>query len=244
MKQRLSPSKFPRLSELRREAGDPSPYYFDVEDANEIQEKHVQEIEADLQGLDSAAWESFKQDLIPLVNKPERERGWQPLLNKLNEAKGYNYLVRIGCSDVEFVPRSSSRSPDLRGRLGSSAVLCEVKTINPSDDEFESRENHSVRSIVFHLGIGFFNKLRFTLENASDQMTVYSQDTATKKIAYLVINYDDILHEYAATYSTQVAAFIANNPVPGLDIELDIKPPYYWATARESEAKPENCQFF
>ena len=61
-------------------------------------------------------------------------------------------------------------------------------------------------------------------------MTTYSQDADVKKVVYLVINYDDILHEWAATYSAQLAAFIANNPVPGLDIELDIKPPCYWAT--------------
>jgi hypothetical protein len=231
MKQRLPQHGFPRLSELRREAVDPSPYYFDVDDANQIQAKHVREIESDLQGLDAAAWELFKQDLIPLVKKRHPERGWQALLNKLNEAKGYNYLVRMGCTDVQFIPRSSSRTPDLKGRLGSNTVLCEIKTINPSDDEFKSREDHSVRSIVTQLSIGFFNKLRSTLQTARDQMTTYSQDAGIKKIVYLVVNYDDILHEYAATYSTQLAAFIASTPVPGLDIKLDIKPPYYWATA-------------
>jgi hypothetical protein len=231
MKHRLSPSEFPRLSELRREAGDPSPYYFDVEDANRIQAKHVREIESDLQGLDATAWELLKQDLIPLVKKPQPERGWQQLLSKLNEAKGYNYLVRIGCADVQFVPRSSSRTPDLKGRLGSSTVLCEVKTINPSDDEFKARKDHSVRSIVTELPIEFFNKLRSILQTARNQLTIYSQGAETKKIVYLIIDYDDILHEYAPTYSAQLAAFIASNPVPGLDIELDIKPPYYWATA-------------
>jgi hypothetical protein len=231
MKQRLPPSEFPRLSELRQEADDPSPYYFDIEDANRIQAKHVREIESDLQGLDATAWKLFKRELIPLVKKRHPERVWQPLLDKLNEARGYNYLVRIGCTDVQFIPRSSSRTPDLKGHLGSSTVLCEIKTINPSDDEFKSRKDHSVRSIVALLPIGFFNKLRSTLETARDQMTIYSQDVGADKIVYLVVNYDDLLHEYATAYSTQLAAFIANNPVPGLDIELDIKPPYYWATA-------------
>jgi hypothetical protein len=231
MKQRLPPSEFPRLSEVRQEASEPSPYFFDVEGANRTQAKHVREIESDLQGLDAAAWELFKQDLVPLVKKRHPERGWQPLLNKLNEAKGYNYLVQIGCTDVQFIPRSSSRTPDLKGRFGSSTVLCEVKTINPSDDEFRSRKDHSVRSIAAQLPIGFFNKLRSTLETARDQMTIYSQDVDAKKIVYLVVNYDDILHEYVPAYSTRLADFISNSPVHNLDIKLDIKPPYYWATA-------------
>jgi hypothetical protein len=231
MKHRLPPSEFPRLSDLRREAGNPSPYYFDLEDGNRIQAKHVREIESDLEGLDATAWELFKKDLIPLVEKPKPERGWHQLLSKLNEAKGYNYLVRIGCTDVQFVARSRWRTPDLKGRLGPSTTLCEVKTVNPSDDEFKSREDHAVRGIVTELPAAFFNKLRSTLQAARDQMTIYSQGADTKKIAYLVINYDDILHEYAATYSTQLAAFIASNPVPGLEVEFDIKPPYYWATA-------------
>src|SRR6201987_2808321 len=173
MRQRLSPSEFPKLSELRGEAGDPSPYYFDVEDGSQIQAKHVREIESDLQRLDACGWELLKGDLVPLVKKRKHERGWQPLLNKLNEAKGYNHLVRIGCTDVQFLRRSSSRTPDLKGRLGPSTVLCEVKTINPSDNEFKSREDHSVRSIVIQLPTGFFNKLRSTLETARDQMTIY-----------------------------------------------------------------------
>jgi hypothetical protein len=230
VRQRLPPSEFPRLSELRREAGDPSPYYFDIEDANHIQAKHVRETGSDLQGLDAAAWESLKTDLIPLVKKRHPERGWQPLLNKLNEAKGYNYLVRIGCTDVRFIPRSSTRTPDLKGHSGPTTVLCEVKTINPSDDEFRSRGGHSVGGIVLQLPVAFFDKLRSAMETARDQMVIYSQGADTKKIVYLVINYDDILHEYAPTYSTQLEAFFAKNPVPGLDIELDIKPPYYWAS--------------
>lgn len=177
-------------------------YYFDFEDANRIQAKHVRGIESDLQGLDVTAWELFKQDLLLLVKKHHPERGWQPLLNKLNEAKGYNYLVRIGCTDVQFIPRSSSRTPDLKGRLGSNTVLCETKTINPSDDEFRAREGRSVRNIVIQLPIGFFNKLRSTLETARVQMTSYSQEADTKKIVYLVVNYDDILHECSDLLNT------------------------------------------
>jgi len=229
MEQRLPPLEFPRLSELRREAGDPAPYYFDLEDGNRIQAKHVREIESDLQGLDDAAWGLLKLDLIPLLGKRHPERSWQPLLNKLNEARGYNYLVRIGCADVQFVPRSSSRTPDLKGRLWSSTVLCEVKTINPSDDEFTAREDHSVRSIAIQLPAAFFNKLGSTLRTARDQMTIYSEGADTKKIVYLVIDYDDILHQFAPTYSKQLEAFFAQRPVPGLDVELDIKPPCYWA---------------
>jgi len=228
MKQRLSPTDFPRLTELRRDAGEPDPYYFDIEHNSAVQAKHVREIESDLQRLDDAAWDVLKTDLIPLVKKRHPQRGWQHLLNKLNEAKGYNYLVGIGCSDVEFIPRASTQTPDLKGRLGSRKVLCEVKTISPSDDEFGCRSGGSVRSIETQLSAEFFNKLRSTLEDAREQMLAYCPDTETKRVGYVVVNYDDILHEYALRYSAQLKAFVEGEPVPGLDIEFDIKPPYYW----------------
>jgi hypothetical protein len=77
----------------------------------------------------------------------------------------------------------------------------------------------------------FFNKFKSTLETARNQMTTYyPMTTEIRKIVYVIMNYDDILHEYASNYATQLEAFIATKPVPDLEIVFEVKPPFYWAT--------------
>jgi len=141
-------------------------------------------MDADLQGLDPASWSHLKADLVPLLAKKDARRGWEPLFDKLNEAKGYNYLVRIGCKDVRFIPRSlrqGQKTLDLQGALGPTKVLCEVKTINVSQVELAHRKNASVRTILTQLPVEFFDKLKSTLETARNQMTAFCPAAGTKK---------------------------------------------------------------
>jgi predicted xylose isomerase-like sugar epimerase len=79
--------------------------------------------------------------------------------------------------------------------------------------------------------VEFFNKLKKTLETARDQMAGYCSAAGTRKIALVVINYDDMLHEYVRNYSAQIEAFVATKPVPDLEIVFDAKPAFYFATA-------------
>jgi hypothetical protein len=58
--------------------------------------KQFQDIEGDLQGLDVAAWTYLKAQVAPLLTAKHETRGWQPLFDKLNQAKAFNYLVRMG----------------------------------------------------------------------------------------------------------------------------------------------------
>ena len=62
-------------------------------------------------------------------------------------------------------------------------------------------------------------------------MVTFCSDPDTRRIAYVIVDFDDSLHEYAQEYSKQIAAFIATQPVPGLNIVFDIKPPFYSAMA-------------
>jgi hypothetical protein len=227
-------SDLARLYELGDEAGgSPGSYDFDVGD-NRIHLKFLRDLENELQGLDSASWDLLKSEAAPLVAKKDMKRGWQPLWDKLNEAKGYNYLVSLGCSEVGLVRRASAQrqqTPDVEGSLGATKVLCEVKTINPSEDELAHRRDFSVRTISIRLPPGFFSKLKKTLETARNQMAAYCPTPGTRKIALVVINYDDMLHEYVANYSVQIHAFVATKPVPDLEIVFDVKPAFYFATA-------------
>jgi hypothetical protein len=163
------------------------------------------------------------------------KHGWRPLWDKLNEAKGYNYLARIGCSDVRLIPRASvtlQRTPDVEGMLEETNILCEVKTINPSEDEMAHRSrDFSVSTTSIRLSAKFFDKLKKTLETARDQMAAYCSAVGTRKIALVVVNYDDMLHRFVENYSTQIDAFVAAKPVPDLEIVFDVKPAFYFARA-------------
>jgi hypothetical protein len=64
-----------------------------------------------------------------LLTVRDAKRGWQPLFDKLNQAKAFNYLRWIGWVNVEFIPPSTEtgqQTPDLRAESGSNKVLCEV----------------------------------------------------------------------------------------------------------------------
>jgi antitoxin HicB len=232
--------QLPRVYELRDMAQSPpsaEAYFSDFDNKlgeSSVRLKHFQDIEAELQGLDASAWSYLKAQLAPLLTLRNEKRGWQALFDKLNEAKGYNHLVSVGYTSVEFVPTSSvngQRTPDLQGRLAGVRVLCEVKTINISEVEATRRANDDAGSISRHLTGGFFSKLASDIETAKSQMAAYDADNSTKKIVYIVVNFDDSLHEYADDLSAQIDSFIAANPMSQIDVVFHIKPPFYSATA-------------
>ena len=195
--------------------------------------KIFRHLEVQLQQLDPIAWAHLKQKLQPLLTRKHPTRGWQSIFDTMNEAKAYAYLHGIGCTEVKFIPESSEKgrkTPDLEANLGNHKVLCEVKTINISDEEAQTRHDQLSRQIFATLPEGFFNKLRADLNRAKEQMDSVSISTDTKKFVYVTINFDDSLHEYAEAYREQIQFHILRNIDDGLDIFLDIKPPYYSAT--------------
>ena len=73
-------------------------------------------IEADLQSLDTAAWEAIKTKLEHWP-KAHKARAFEPLYDILNEVKGCRYLCEIGCVGVKFLSesrRKNEKTPDLR----------------------------------------------------------------------------------------------------------------------------------
>jgi len=61
-------------------------------------------------------------------------------------------------------------------------------------------------------------------------MAAYCPECCVRKIAYVIVNFDDSLHEYADYYSDQINRFVAANPVLGIELAFHIKPPFYSAT--------------
>ena len=228
-------SRVYELQDLIESPRPPDAYFrdFDQSLADYPQKRrHFRDIESDLQGLDPAAWAFLKADVTSLLTARDAKRGWQALFDILNHAKAYNHLKRLGCTDIAFIPLSPVKgqlTPDIRADLNSMRVLCEVKTINISEVEAARRQSGGVGTSTDRLEPGFFNKLTSDLLRAKEQMLAYDADVATRKIVYVVVNFDDSLHEYADRYQGQIDQYVTSKPVPGLEITFDIKPPFYAA---------------
>lgn len=229
--------EFPRIFELRDSLPSPLPggFAFPALDQTIIEypqkRKFLREIEAELQGLDLTAWAALKAKLTPLPKK-HKKRVLQPLYDTLNEAKGYDYLVGTGYANVHFIPESAikgQKTPDLGADAQGHKVLCDVKTINISDKEIDRRRSGGVGTSTDQLGSGFLGKLKSDLERAKAQMLAYDPECTVRKIAYVVVNYDDGLHEYADRYWLQITHFMTENPIPDLEVEFDIKLPFHSA---------------
>ena len=61
-------------------------------------------------------------------------------------------------------------------------------------------------------------------------MAAYDADNSMRKIVYIIVNFDDSLHEYRDDYSAQIDLFIAANPTPEIETVFHIKPRFYSAT--------------
>jgi hypothetical protein len=231
--------ELPRIYELRDLLPVPpscGAYFRDLDRTlSEIPQKlrQYRDIEQDLQGLDPVAWSFLKSELAPLLTAKHPKRGWQPLFDKLNQAKAYNYLKRAGHTHVEFISPSvikGQRTPDLRAYTDAMEALCEVKTINVSEIEANRRHAGSVGTIEAQLSGGFFTKLASDLAEAKAQIDAYDASPGIKRIAYMIVNFDDSLNEYGDLYRLQIEQHMKiNNPAPDLDVVFDIKPPFYSA---------------
>ncbi len=216
---------------------------------NPVKRKHFLHLEGELAGLDAVAWAHLKTQVLPLFESRDEVRGWQAAFDKLNEARAYNYLARLGYTEVTFIPVSSvsgQKTPDLQGKLGIKTILCEVKTINPSDLEAAARSAVANGQIVAgstqgSLSDAFFRKLTATLVAAETQMKSYCPDGTARQIVYIILNFDDLLNQYVEDYLGQIQAYVAAATLPKVEIIFDAKPSYYSATSKSTPSRLFMC---
>jgi hypothetical protein len=227
--------ELPRIYEFRDSLPDPVPasaYFQNLDKSlseNPQKLRQYRDLEQDLAALDPAAWAFLKSDVTPLFRVKHEMRGWQQLFDKLNQAKAYNHLKRVGYETVRFLPPSSvqgRKTPDLEARKDSRRALCEVKTINVSDIEAHRRVLGGVIEVSDQLKPGFFGKLTSDLALAQEQMAAFDADPAVTKLAYVIVNFDDSLHEYADRYREQIERYMADHPTPALEVAFFWKPPF------------------
>jgi len=183
-----------------------------------------------LQSLDSAAWEFLKNKLAkPLTKWDEKHgRGQQQLIDILNEALAYLFLKReIGCPDIQFIPESEINgieTPDLEGRLGNIKVICEVKTINISDDEALTRRE---MSLSFRLrcdqpsrvlGEAFFKKLSDKLAKAKNQIQACDSSNEARHIVYIIPNFDDMWETHKEKYFQKIDDSLSKDIIQAIEI--------------------------
>ena len=190
--------QYPRLRELSKPFEDIAESYFyrfwpDFHKLP-VRVQAFDRLEAELKVLDQHAWKFLQNEASHLVRHKHPKRGWTQLFDKLNEAKGYSYLIDQGCTDPAFIPRSTRErveTPDLRATLDNVPILCEVKTINVSDYLIKAWHNRDVREVQNHVTPELTAKLESTLAKAKSQLTSFESALNAKRIAYFVINFDD-----------------------------------------------------
>ena len=74
--------------------------------------------------------------------------------------------------------------------------------------------------------------MQFDIEQAEQQMAAYDPNPATKRLAYIVVKFDDVLHECGDAYRSQIDEFMASARLTAeLDVVFDIDPAFYAAMA-------------
>lgn len=212
----------PRLFELRELIEDPSSpdaYFADFE--LQLRDPLANEIflgrERELQLLDVASWDALKSEARPYLTARDRDgRGWSQLVDILNQARAHNHLVSRGCSDVAFVPREENPTPDLEATLSGQKILCEVKTINISDEAVKHQVEQAAGSTRADVNVGLLSKLTKTLDYAKKQMLAY--DDRAECIAFITINFDDWSGQYKANYYAQIDQHLESEPINGIQI--------------------------
>ena len=112
-----------------------------------------------------------------------------------NEARGYVHLQRCGLG-IAFIPPADRKTPDLRAILTGAPVLCEVKTINISQDEAEHRERvaqgvFEVSSTPGQVTAGMLSKVTNDIADGLAQLDSEDPHHAARHIVFTVLNFDD-----------------------------------------------------
>jgi hypothetical protein len=178
--------ELPRVFQLKDTLDDPknpTAYFQNFEESlrqNDQKLEAFRRVEAFLSVLDDDAWTTVKDAASGHLVRPSanKGRGWQSLFDILSEARAYAYLRNIGCSEIHFIARADQPTPDLEARIADRRVLCEVKTINISDDEAGRRRRvYSGTPVASktptELGPQYLFKLSKTLTNAVRQLDAF-----------------------------------------------------------------------
>ena len=220
-----------RVFELKDQLSDPETpgaYFQNFEEGLQENSQKLaafRKLETVLSALDTDAWRTLRDTASDHLNRPSKGkgRGWQSLFDVLSEARGYAYLHSIGCSDIRFVGRSDRPTPDIEASDEGQRVLCEVKTLNISDDEAGRRRRvYSGTPVVSktptELGANYLSKLRKTLDHAVKQLDAADPARTARRIVFCVLHFDDWVGDYYPAHFREIDAHLSTHPVEGAEL--------------------------
>jgi PIN domain nuclease of toxin-antitoxin system len=216
----------PRIYELKdivRDPSHPDAYFQDFEE-NLKQSTHVLDtyakVERHLTALNETSWDVLKHKVAHHLMSREPGRGWRQVFDLLNEAKAHSYLQGIGCSEIHFIEESpKQRTPDLSARRNDAPLLCEVKTINVSDEEADRRKHMAGSRHSSELNETFLKKIRSTLESATAQIDSYDSQRLARHVIFIVVHFDgDHVGDFAQEYFRRIDSYLETHAIAGADI--------------------------
>jgi len=206
----------------------PDAYFQDFEKS--LQENNqklaaFRKLDAVLSALDGDDWTVLKAEAARRLVRPSNQtgRGWQALFDVVSEARGYAYLCQLGCTNIHFIPRDDGPTPDIEATTEGRRVLCEVKTINISDDEAGRRRRvYSGTPVASRtptdLGAAYLSKLSKILTHAVRQLDAADPSRAARRIIFVVLNFDDWVGDYYPAYFREIDAHLLTQPVEGAEL--------------------------
>jgi hypothetical protein len=112
--------------------------------------------------------------------------------------------------------RQNEKTPDLAAEHRGQQVLCDVKTINRSNNEVERARTGGVATSPERVPDELVAKIRKTAESARDQIICYDPGGTAQRIAYFAVSYDE--QEYSTLYQAQLKHEFSTNPVKGIQV--------------------------
>jgi hypothetical protein len=169
--------------------------------------------------LDDKSWKVLREKASGAFPTKSSLRGKQAFYDQLNEAFAYRYLVQQGYTDVTFIPKSGTKTSDLSFTDGVSHRLCEVKTINISDEEISRTKSGdtfdaSVYQELTHELLS--RKFKNILCKALKQLV-----NASDGLVYVVWSFDDFTLRHFAEYKKQLLLHLENYH-PNLEIYIKV----------------------
>lgn len=216
------------LKDTLSDPANPNAYFQNFEESlreNSQKLAAFRKVEDVLSALDADAWNTLRDTASAHLARPStnKGRGWQSLFDVLSEARGYAYLRSIGCSDIRFVGRADRPTPDVEAIHKGRRVLCEVKTINISEDDAGRRRRvYSATPMASktptELGAQYLSKLSRTLANAVRQLDAFDPERTARRIVFCVLNFDDWVGDYYPAYFREIDSHLLTHPVEGVEL--------------------------
>ena len=170
--------------------------------------------------LDAESWKLLKEKALQhYLNHREGQRK-QGFFNQLNEAFAYRYLIRMGYSDIRFIPEGKERRPDIGYTRSGVQMYCEVKTLGISKDEITRRNGGMAYdgAVYARLDEGFIKKFCDAVCTAKAQINALGSEG----LVYVVVRLDDIALDCYRTYRTQLIRVSATNGFDNLFIKIGL----------------------